>query len=200
MEDFNEKDLKHALRAVMRQRLKKQLQLRETSVHVAKKNAKWPFLLILGIIITAILIFLLKPEEAKNNGDLFIAFFEPIPNVYTPSVRGEAALFEEAFKAYDEHDFEKAVALFSKIQSQDEAICLYQGIAYLAIQDPHAALRLFERIQDKKYRTSAQWYTGLAYLKLDKMEEANRVFDSIIQKEDHIFRQEALDIIRRLNK
>jgi hypothetical protein len=121
----------------------------------------------------------LKQNEV-NPTDLYLAYFEPYPNVALPVTRDEAQLNEHslAYSYYEQAEYAKAYELFENLLQDssidDPEIFFYKGISAMQLNLNDEAIALFNKYQGEataKLERQAKWYEALTRLKQrDKVE------------------------------
>lgn len=156
-----------------------------------------------GISLLAICIYLLWPRTQEPT-QLFAEYFEPYPNIIMPTVRGvvenDSTLKAQAFRAYDQRDFVKAIELFVQLSIQDEVVLLYLGNSYLASGQPDKALPLLEKVLNEfdVFDEQAEWYIAISYLKLEEKEKAKGALKKVIARGSS-YKSKAQLILEKLN-
>lgn len=142
------------------------------------KKINWKFYIgvaaSLLLLIASIYIF---TNKTISNKELFIAYFEPYPNLVT--TRNNATThFAEAMESYSNGNFEKTILAFDKIDKNktlNNQVLFYKGISYLALDNPSKAIVLFKQLANhKQYNEQLAWYLAMAYLKLNNAENARK--------------------------
>lgn len=156
-----------------------------------------------GISLLAVCAYLLWPRPQEPT-QLFAEYFEPYPNIIMPTVRGvvenDSTVKAQAFRAYDQNDYELAIQLFEKLSTQDEAVLLYLGNSYLASGQPEKALLLFEKVLNNYdvFDEQAEWYVAVSYLKLEEREKARAALQKVVARESS-YKSKAQLILDKLN-
>lgn len=124
-------------------------------------------------------LWLLRQSEAKPR-DLYIAYFEPYPNVVIPVTRDEAQLTKHAlaYSYYEQEEYAKAYELFESLSqdssTNDPEIPFYKAISAMQLNRNDEAITLFNKYQGEasaKLDRQAKWYEALTRLKQgDKVE------------------------------
>src|SRR5690606_34203541 len=111
---------------------------------------------------------------------IYVANFEPYPNIVAPTVRDlnpSGSDKEKAFRYFDQRDYGKAATAFKEWYSEDTVgyANFYYGISLMA---DHQVEKAVEVLADptwnvpEKYQTQTDWYLALAYLKTENKEKA----------------------------
>ena len=120
--------------------------------------------------IALIALALWRPWAGENPEALYLAWFEPYPNI-EPTLRGEPAGTRraEAFQAYEQGDYGRASVLFTELLGEkgEPGMLLLLGNANLAQGKTAEAQQNFSRLlsEYEVLETEAKWYLGLSYLK-----------------------------------
>lgn len=139
----------------------------------------------IGLI--ALVIFL--PRAEKNPEALYAAYFQPYPNVFEPTLRGEPVqtLRSRAFQAYDEGNYENAATLFSELakDNKDAGVLLLLGNSNLVLGKTAEAEQNFADVISgfDQLDTEAKWYLSLCHLKTGEPAEATNLLKEIAQTE-----------------
>ncbi len=113
--------------------------------------------------------------------DVYSKYYQPYPNTVAPTVRGGSStgrindLKSQAFYAYDNEEYAKAVVLFEKINKveKNEYANFYNGICNMELGNFVKASELFAEIKSPNpYKNYAIYYNALCYVKMDKNREA----------------------------
>lgn len=141
-----------------------------------------------AIITIAVLAWWGLPEK-ENSDALFQAYFQPYPNIFEPTVRGESELTarQQAFQAYESGRYSDALTLFGSVPNaqNDPEILMLSGNAHLMLGNTSAAednfLTLINNFDELDLQ--AKWYLSLCYLKQGNGEKARTVLSELGQTE-----------------
>lgn len=145
----------------------------------------------------------LKQNEA-NPTDLYMAYFEPYPNVVLPVTRDEVRLDERAlaYSYYEQADYAKAYELFGSLSEDvhrdDPEILFYKGISALQLDLNGEAIRLLNTYQSDgtaKLERQAKWYEALAHLKQGDKKEARKLLQYLAGHQGYK-QQEATSLLK----
>lgn len=123
-------------------------------------------------------------QSTTNPTDLYMAYFEPYPNLVLPVTRDEVQLDERAvaYSYYEQADYTKAYELFGSLSEDvlddDPEILFYKGISALQLDLNGEAIRLLNTYQNDgtaKLGRQAKWYEALAHLKQGDKKEARKL-------------------------
>lgn len=148
---------------------------------VEKKKRR--FRLIAGMAASLLVLFGLwffSLEDSPNK--LADNYFQPLPNLIQPTVRGESQT-NKVFEAYDSENYVEAVTEFKKILNEPYSN-LYLGVSYLALNDVKDAISILEKYRpsDTVYEDYRKWYLSLAYLKNNEKTKAVDLLTELTQK------------------
>ncbi|MEO5978921.1 MAG: hypothetical protein ABIS36_05720 [Chryseolinea sp.] len=124
-----------------------------------------------------------RPHSSAQK--LFAENFQPYPNVFEPTVRGtsEPTKRSEAFQAYEQGDYSKAVMLFNQLlQEKEEAgILLLNGNANLMLGNVEEAKKNFITLNADfdELDIQSKWFLSLCYLKSGDMEHAKPILEEL---------------------
>jgi tetratricopeptide (TPR) repeat protein len=137
---------------------------------------------------------------------LFQAYFTPYPNMFEPTVRGNdnAPLSRrtEAFQAYEQRDYSKAVTLFSELRAikEEAAVLLLLGNANLILGDIEAAKENFTTLNKDfdELDMQAKWYLSLCFLKSGDMQQAKAILKELGDTEIS-YATRARELLKKVN-
>jgi TolA-binding protein len=144
----------------------------------------WAAASVLIIMVGSLL--LLRPTPTDTLA-LYETYYSPYPDVFSPSVRGEATPATkraQASAAYRAGDYAEARDLFRALpatnrQEQDNTR-LYLGNCYLALGDFDAASKAFLSIgADSHVASQAKWYLAMTYLRAGTADRAKSVLHTL---------------------
>lgn len=179
---------------------------RERSFFMPSQGVYWMAAAVITLLIVSS-VFLLWPSSPDNMA-LYKMYYQPYPNVFDPTVRGDAdtdtvSTIKDAFRAYNEGDYNKAIEYFNEALSHDDKLekdnaLFYLGNSYLAIDSAMAAQRVLEQIDEQSHVSDqAKWYLGLAYLKSNDLEGARIVLEELTNHSNS-YRDKASKIIQEI--
>jgi tetratricopeptide (TPR) repeat protein len=173
---------------------------RSGSSHAFKKWYVWAAA---ASVIFAIVITLLIPSGKVDTDKLFTAYFQA-PVADRQLLRDSSVADErlQAFSAYDQGLYKKALALFERVleeQSNDELL-FYAGVSALADGQPGIAISYFTNLlnhQDTLYQWRAQWYLSLAYLKNGELAKSLSVLQ-LLSRQPNSYTEKANELLNDL--
>ena len=117
--------------------------------------------------------------------------------------RGDQNIVEAVIK-FQQKDFRTASVLFKSILDKDNsniAVWFYYGISNIETQNYDNSIKAFTTIinqNDNLYIEHAEWYLGLCYLKNNQKDKAIEQFAVVASNPDNFHRQEAKNILEKL--
>jgi len=137
-----------------------------------------------GILLTLTFLFLFNRSESPE--ELFTRNFEPYPNVFEPTQRGNNQAADKratAFALYEQKNYEGAAALFNELLSEkkEPEILLLLGNANLVLNhDEEAKNNFLTLIRDfDGLDEQAKWFLSLVYLKSGEREKAKTIWEEL---------------------
>lgn len=127
-------------------------------------------------------------QSATDPTDLYMAYFEPYPNVVLPITRDEVQLDERAlaYSYYEQADYAKAYELFGSlsedVHADDPEILFYRGISAMQLDLNDEAIVLLNTYQSDstaKLGRQAKWYEALTHLKQGNKKEARKLWQDL---------------------
>jgi tetratricopeptide (TPR) repeat protein len=163
----------------------------------------WAAASILILIVGSVL--LLRPTPTDTLA-LYEAYYKPYPDVFNPSVRGEASTtasaVEKASAAYRAGRYQEALQLFQALSGGDrleqDNVRLYVGNCHLALGDLDAAGKAFLSIDaDSHIASQAKWYLAMTYLKAGTADRAKSVLHTLVD-EGGSYADRAREILQKI--
>ena len=139
-----------------------------------------------------------------NEDTLFANYFEPSMNVSAPIVRSESdeTILNNAFMAYNEADYKKAIPLFENgfKATQNSELLFYEANAYLASGNTNKAIEKFkEHLNYTDILTQrSHWYLALAYLKNKDLKEAKNQLNKLINSGETFKKDQVSSLLKKL--
>ena len=186
---------------------KKQLVAHEAEYSESKqhKSFKWVKPLVAAAAVILIMLSINFYMGSTNDEvKLFSTYFEPSKNVTAPIVRSEdnVSVLNNAFIAYSEADYKRAISLFQKAykDSENSELLFYEANSLLALGDyENAILKFKEHLKYSDVLTNrSHWYLALAYIKTKQTEKAQRELKSLISSGETFKRSEANSLLKKL--
>lgn len=158
------------------------------------------------LALTAVWIIQLGTPDSEA---LYTQYYQPYPNVFEPTLRGESdtlSLYEQAFAAYDQNNYTDAVQHFEELLQKDELdggiekdiLLFYIGNSYLALDKPTEAVENLTTVsKNSLLGEQAQWYLALAYLKSEQLEEAEKMLEELTNTSG-VYREKAETLLKEI--
>ncbi|MGJ8591038.1 MAG: tetratricopeptide repeat protein [Aquaticitalea sp.] len=186
---------------------KKQLAGFESEFPEEKKSGfgKWlkPLTAIAALFLIALTVnFFMNGDINKDN--LYATYFEPSKNVSAPIVRSDADenLLNDAFMAYSDGNYQKAIPLFETIYAttKNSELLFYEGNALLALGKTNEAIEKFEEhLQYSDMLTNrSHWYLALAYLKIKDSKTAKLQLKTLLKSDETFKKEEATSLLKKM--
>ena len=163
----------------------------------------WYFKVAAALTIFAIAASLIFPIE-EDPERLFQSYFKPYPNLFEPTMRGSDEGMEpaEAFLAYDNGDYQRALVGFKEIlkNGNDPGVLLLTGNANLKLGNIDDAKNNF-LILIKNYDeldTQAKWFLSLCYLKEGDVDQAKMMWEELSGTEIS-YSNKAKELLKKVN-
>jgi tetratricopeptide (TPR) repeat protein len=143
----------------------------------------------------------LQTSRPLSNDSLFSQYYNS-ENI-VDQTRGNQNVVEAVIK-FQQKDFATASELFKSILDKDNsniAVWFYYGISNIETTNYDNAIKAFNTIinqSDNLYIEHAEWYLGLCYLKNNQIKRAIDQFTSVANNPDNFHRQEAKDILQKM--
>lgn len=143
---------------------------RELLEHAARKSRSRTLWYAVAASIVVVLTIGVWRQIGKSQEDLFLAYYEPYPSVFT--VRGNSEN-PEAFEAYSDGDFGRASILFLENSKMSDTVQFYLSICSIETGDLKRAEETLLKIPSHSiFHPQRTWYLALVLLKRDKESEA----------------------------
>jgi len=143
----------------------------------------------------------LQTSRNVSNDALFTQYYNA-ENI-VDQTRGDQNILEAVIK-FQEKDFASASVLFKNILEKDNsniAVWFYYGISNIETKNYDSSIKAFSTIikqDDNLYIEHAEWYLGLCYLKNNQKDKAIDQFMVVASNPDNFHRQEAKNILEKL--
>ena len=155
-------------------------QLEETIDRRGMRSFKmnWPYFAAAACVVLVVEAWFLIPMMNQSPQDLYAAYFEPYPNTFEPTLRGDAPSDRraEAFRAYEEQEYQKASTLFTELlkDNKDPGMLLLLGNSNLILDKNKHASENFSTLLTEfdELDIQAKWFLSLCYLKTGEVEKA----------------------------
>jgi tetratricopeptide (TPR) repeat protein len=175
----------------------------ESSTKTVQLNT-WYFKAAAAIVFFVVAAKLLLPVH-EDPDKLYQSYFKPYPNVFEPTLRGaleEESLRSEAFQAYDQGNYQKALVGFNSIlkEGNEPSVLLLTGNCNLILGNISEAKNNF-RTLIKNYKendTQAKWYLSLCYLKEGDVDRARMMWEELSGTEVS-YANKAKELLKRVD-
>lgn len=175
----------------------------KADVPVIRMNARkiWYAAASLLVLCAVAATLYLQTSRNVSNDALFSQYYTS-ENI-VDQTRGDQNILEAVIK-FQQKDFASASVLFKNILEKDNsniAVWFYYGIANIETQNYDNSMRAFNTIikqNDNLYIEHAEWYLGLCYLKNNQKDKAIDQFMVVASNPDNFHRQEAKNILEKL--
>ena len=200
----HEKILIHAIRYQAARRDLDFLKEIESSIQKAKERPWIPrSYFAVAACVTLIALALWAPWDIKNSEGLFKSYFQPHPNIFEPTLRGEAdnTLRSQAFQAYEEQDYERASSLFNELlkKEQDAGMLMLLGNSNLVLGKISEAKENFSYLiaHSNDLEIPAKWYLALCYLRTEDKSGATPLLKDV-QVSQTPYASKARELLREI--
>ena len=140
----------------------------------------------------------------QSPAELYTAYFEPYPNTFQPTLRGDAPVDRksEAFRAYDEGNYQRAATLFNELlkEDKDPGMLLLLGNANLVLDRNKEAMQNFSAVLTDfdELDMQAKWFLSLCYLKTGEVEKAQKLLRELGDTEIH-YATRAKELLKKVD-
>ncbi len=123
--------------------------------------------------------------NGESNADLYAKNFEPYPNVFEPTQRGENTSDKRAtaFAMYEQGNYERAATLFTELlaEKKEPELLLLLGNSNMSLDRIDEAKNNFlTLIHDfDGLDEQAKWFLSLCYLKSGEREQAKLIWEEL---------------------
>ena len=181
----------------------------EKASHVVpmhRKNLYWLAAAVVTLLVVSG-VFLFR-SATPDPTVLFQAYYEPYPNVFDPTVRGDAdslSVNAKGFRAYDQGNYVDAAKNFRQAanandESERDIALLYLANSFLALDSATAAKNALMQIdEDGPVADQAKWYLALTWLKLGNLNEGIRILDDLAD-DSSSYRDKATQLLKDIDK
>lgn len=143
------------------------------------------------VIAALILIFILRPTDAKYAALAQIEplFYQPIESRGEESLSETEKLFQQGMAFYQQGDYDSAInklLLVIKKQPEDVNANFYIGLCYLLIKNPDRAIFHLQKVIELNgdfLLEKCYWYLGNAYLLKNDGKKAVKMFEKVVAME-----------------
>lgn len=152
--------------------------------HLRPKQAVYAVAAVAILLVASAWVFTLLRNPSISSDQLYEMYYQPDDAVMvmrSGDDQGQGDLLVEALRMYEDENFEGALQLFKKDDS-NLMVHFYSGLAYMEIEHFNEAIRSFQTILDDQqnlFVEQAQWYQGLCYLKTGRPDMAKEVLNEL---------------------
>jgi hypothetical protein len=138
----------------------------------------------------------------SSSPDVYAEYFKPYPNLFEPTVRGNAATNKRAdgFLAYENGNYEKAINVFSDLlkEKKEPGIMLLSANANLALGRIDNSERILQDLISSfdELDIQAKWYLALCYLKSGQKEKSTALMQELTQSD--LYATKAKGVLQKL--
>jgi len=197
------KGLQSSIEAFSDDKLNKLLVAESQSMDAAlqkNKFKKYAIWIAITLVLSFLTYLIYSRYQKPSQDDIFIAHYEPFPNLIAPTQRSTDTTLkglELALYAYDNGLYEQAVSVFDTLSSPPSEAIIYHAIACIEIEQYDRAEQMLITLStDKsaKYRQAAEWYLCLLALKTGDLDKYNSILANIISNLNHKYYQKAIEL------
>ncbi len=200
-----QKDVVSGIESHFDTQLKEKLQHVENEFTKDEKETKviplrnWKPLAIAASVVLIVAFSYLKFFNTPNTQDVYLSYYEPYPNIVSPSERSAESQKQDAMSFYEKGDYETAASLFItdlKTSPNSDYIQFYMALSQLSLKNAKDAIPLLKNLANQdnsKFQAPAAWYLALSYTQAGDSNSAKKQLQSIIAGEgDYAKRAEKL--------
>lgn len=166
-----------------------------------------PIRIAVPVIAVVILIFILRPTDAKYSALARIEplYYQPIESRGEESLSETERLFQQGMAFYQQGEFQSAInklLLVIKTQPDDVNANFYVGLCYLLTKKPDRAIIFMQKVIELNGEflfEKCYWYLGNAYLLKNDRKKALEMFEKVVGMEGD-FEWEAKGMIKKISK
>ena len=139
-----------------------------------------------AILILAIVgYFIFEQLNKLTPEDIFLAYFEPYPNVIDPGTRGEDRVVSIGLAQYEAAEYNSAFMSLKEVvenNPKDLESAFYFGMSALLIEQNKIAQDELDKVasSESKLAIQAKWYLSLLALKTNQIDLAKETLQEII--------------------
>ena len=193
------------IKAIRFESAKNNLQyLRELEESINRRGkTSWYYYAAAASVALVVAAWFLIPMMNQSPGELYTAYFEPYPNTFQPTLRGDAPTDRrsEAFRAYDQENYQMAATLFNELlkEDKDPGMLLLLGNANLVMDKNEEATRNFSALLTDfdEFDMQAKWFLSLCYLKTGEVEKAQKLLRELGNTEIH-YATKAKELLKKV--
>jgi tetratricopeptide (TPR) repeat protein len=145
-------------------------------------------------------------NKPPTKEDIFNEYYKPyeVTVSYRSAENELNSLLNQAFKAYKNEEFSKALGLFQQVlnQREDVAARMYSGISYIEIDKYHKANKSFRKVvnnEDNLFVDQAKWYMSICYVRIGDLSKAKNLLRDLQTTSQH-YSSKSKEVIEKLEK
>ena len=155
------------------------------AVHI--KLTTW--MAIAASLLTVVLLGYLLLPGTPDTEAMFVAYYEPYPNIINPARRSGGGdtetILEQAVRSYEAEDYKQAVALFEQGTDPSVGHTFYQAASYLGLGQSADAIPLLQQVAQEDqsvFYEAGLWYLALSHLKEGNTAEAKTHLTALTER------------------
>ncbi len=160
---------------------------------------RWAAVFLVGVVSVVAWYF----GANQSHKRLYNNYFEVYANVVLPNTRSNETLTkeEQAFLAYDNEDYERAVQLFNQIleAEQKEYVLFYSAQAHMVLNEHAEAIKYLQDVLRRQglLVSQARWYLALCYLHTKETEKAKEQL-KVLAEGDSSYSERANELLQEM--
>lgn len=154
----------------------------------------------IGILLLGVLLFLYSNQRYSNQALVNRYAFKPNLNIERAS--SEVTLLMQSSDAFEEENFEEAIAFAKRIPADSKDYPYAQrilGHAYLRNQQSADALSAFEKVQLPLYGNEIKWHQALALLQNGQLVNGKKQLQGMLQQSSPTYQGKAQQLLNDLD-
>lgn len=169
---------------------------------VQMHTRKWWYAAASLLVLCAVAATLFLQTSRNLSNDALFSQYYTSENI-VDQTRSDQNIVQAVIK-FQQKDFARASGLFKEILDKDNsniAVWFYYGISNIETKNYDNSIKAFKTIitqNDNLYIEHAEWYLGLCYLKNNQKDKAISQFTVVASNPDNFHRQEAKNILEKL--
>ena len=145
-------------------------------------------------------------NKPPTKEEIFNEYYKPyeVTVSYRSAENELNSLLNQAFKAYKNEEFSRALGLFQQVlnQREDVAARMYSGISYIEIDKYHKANKSFKKVvnnEDNLFVDQAKWYMSICYVRIGDLSKAKNLLRDLQTTSQH-YSSKSKEVIEKLEK
>ena len=189
-----QKDVISGIESHFDAQLKEKLQLVEEGFVKPEEETKvipirnWKPLAVAASVVLIVALGYLKFFNTPNPQEVYLSYYEPYPNIVSPSERSAESQKQDAMAFYEKGEYETAVSLFETdlaTSPNSDYLQFYMALSQLSLKNSEQSVELFQNVanqKDSKFQAPAAWYLALAYIQAGDISNTKKQLQSIISE------------------